>query len=709
MIIKFLRNPVFLPALLLTVMAGCKPHAEMRYPETRKCDSADDYFGTVVADPYRWLENDTAPETEAWVEAQNAVTERYLSQIPFREKIRRQLNHCWNYPRLGVPFREGGLFFYFRNEGLQNQAVLYVSDGPAGVPRVLLDPNTLSADGTVALTGTSVSRDGKYLAYALSVSGSDWNEIRVMETATGKELPGVLQGVKFSEISWHGDGFYYSRFEMPVEGSRLSGRNEYHQVWFHRAGTQQSADRLIHADREHPRRTFSAFVTEDERYLVLYESESTSGNTLLVRDLAVTDGPWVSLAGDFTCDYTVAGTTAGGLLVMTNRDAPRKKLVLIDPAAPEPGAWKTVIPEREAVLESVSVAGGLLVAQYMEDAASRVRVFNMDGRFLHDMTLPGIGTLSGFSGKPGLAEAYYGFSSFTFPVTIYRYDIALNRSEAFSRPEVPGFSPDAYLTRQVFFQSPDGTSVPMFIVHRKDIVPDGNNPALLYGYGGFNISLTPSFSTSRLIFLENGGVLAVANLRGGGEYGEEWHKAGTKERKQNVFDDFIAAAEFLVAEKYTNPGRLAIMGGSNGGLLTGACMTRRPDLFRVAIPMVGVMDMLRYHRFTIGWAWAEDYGTSETKEGFDILYRYSPLHNLREGVAYPATLAFTADHDDRVVPAHTYKFMATLQEKQGGRAPVLVRIETSAGHGAGKPTAKLIAEATDLWSFVFFNLGMKPE
>lgn len=696
------------PLLLLVVFTShsCKQHIAVKYPVTNKVDTVDTYFGIAIADPYRWLENDTSAATAEWVKAENEVTDGYLSQIPFRDKIKERLTKMWNYPRYGVPFKQGPWLFFFKNDGLQNQSVMYFREGIEGEVRTLLDPNKLSEDGTIALAGTSVSNDGKYLAYSISKSGSDWNEIHVMEIATGKKLPDTLRWVKFSGMSWQGDGFYYSRYDEPKKGMELSTKNEFHKVWFHKAGTLQKDDQLVYQNLKYPQRNYGAATTEDERFLILYESESTSGTAIYYRDLSKKNMPFTLIAGGFDYEYGVVDNIGDQLLVVTNNMAPRKKLVLIDPAKPDPKLWKTIIPEREDVLESVELAGDLLISEYMQNATSKAYVYNLEGKFLHEMSLPGIGTLAGFSGKKGENVAFFGYTSFTFPLTVYKYDVAKNISAVYTRPEID-FNPDDYEVKQIFYSSKDKTTIPMFLVYRKGIELSGKNPTLLYGYGGFNVSLTPSFSLSRLIFLENGGVYALANIRGGGEYGEEWHKAGTKERKQNVFDDFIAAAEFLIAEKYTSPEKLAIMGGSNGGLLVGACITQRPDLFKVAIPQVGVMDMLRYHKFTIGWAWASDFGTSDTKEGFDYLISYSPLHNLKDSIAYPATLAFTADHDDRVVPAHTFKFMATLQSKQTGDNPVLIRIDTKAGHGAGKPTTKLIEETTDLWSFVFFNLGMK--
>ena len=693
--------------LALIALGACKRHIAVTYPEIRKVDSVDNYFGVMIADPYRWLENDTSAETAGWVKAQNEVTFNYLAQIPFREKIKENLTSMWDYPRYGVPFKEGPWYFFFKNDGLQNQSVLYVRKGLDAEPRVLLDPNKFSADGTIALAGTSPSRDGKYLAYSIARSGSDWNEICLMEIESAKQLPDTLKWIKFSGMSWQGDGFYYSRYDQPGKGMELSKANENHKVFYHKAGTAQKEDKLIFENPKYPRRNYGAQVTEDERFLILYESESTSGNVLYCRDLTRKDAPFKQINEGFEYDYGVVDNIGDRLLVVTNYNSPRKKLVLIDPQRTHPYDWETVIPEREEVLESVSLAGSVLVSEYQKDACSRACLYKPDGEFITEMNLPGIGTLSGFSSKKDDNTAFFGFTSFTFPTTVFKYNVEKNEAEVYTRPEIKGFNPDDYEVKQVFYKSGDSTRVPMFIVHKKGIELDGRNPAVLYGYGGFNISMTPGFSISRLIFLENGGVYALANLRGGGEYGEDWHKAGIKEKKQNVFNDFIAAAEYLIDKRYTSPQKLAIIGGSNGGLLVGACMTQRPDLFAVAIPQVGVLDMLRYHKFTIGWAWASDYGTSETKEGFDYLIRYSPLHNIRDSISYPATLAFTADHDDRVVPAHTFKFISTMQEKQTGDHPILVRIEVKAGHGAGKPTSKAIDEAADLWSFIFWNLGMK--
>jgi prolyl oligopeptidase len=702
-----MKTPSFLfLTVTIIMMSACKQELPIKYPTTKKADTVDDYFGTKVPDPYRWLENDTSVETGDWVRAQNELTNDYLAAIPFREKIRERLTRMWNYPRFGVPFKEGPYYFFFKNDGLQNQSVLYCSKGLTGEPKVLLDPNKLSRDGTIALSETSVSRDGKYLAYSLARSGSDWNEIGVMEIESGRVMPDTLKWVKFSGISWEKNGFYYSRYDAPLKGMELSTKNEFQKVYFHVAGTKQMDDLLVYQNLKFPMRNYGLSVTEDERFLILYESESTSGTSIWYRDQTKPGMGFRQLAAGFEFEYGVVDNIGDKLLVLTNNRAPRKKLILMDPSRPEPENWQTVIPECDDVLGPVTLAGNVLVAEYMHNASSKAFLYSLEGKLLHEMSLPGIGTLSGFSEKKTENTAFYGYTSFTFPLTIFKFDVSLNKSEVYNQPELD-FKPEQYEVKQVFYTGRDQTRVPMFIVHKKGITLDGKNPALLYGYGGFNVSLTPNFSLSRLLFLENGGVYVIANLRGGGEFGEDWHKAGTKERKQNVFDDFIAAAQYLISEKYTSPDMLAIMGGSNGGLLVGACMTQHPELFRVAIPQVGVMDMLRYHKFTIGWAWATDYGTSETREDFDYLFKYSPLHNLKEGVQYPATLAFTGDHDDRVVPAHTFKFMATLQAKQKGNNPVLVRIETKAGHGAGKPTSKLIDETTDLWSFVFYNLGMK--
>ncbi len=696
--------------LIMMIFAGCQEGAKkVNYPVTEKVQQIDNYFGTDVQDPYRWLEDDNSEKTEAWVQAQNIVTEAYLSEIPYREKIQEKLTKMWDYPKYGLPYREGKYYFFSKNDGLQNQSVLYIQEGLDGEPRVILDPNTLSEDGTVAYTGSSVSHDGKYLAYKIARGGSDWNEIYIKDIETGELLDDHIEWVKFSGISWRGDGFFYSAYDAPVEGEELSDKNEFHKVYYHKIGTSQADDKLIYENKDYPLRNYYVGTTEDEKYLILYEVESTSGNALYFKDLDKKNSKFIMIAEGFENDYGIIDNIGDKFLMATNFEAPKKRVVLVDSKNPSKENWKTILPEKDEVLTSTSLAGGMLVAEYMKDANSKTEIYTIDGKYQHDLELPTLGTLAGFSSKPEDNIAFYGFTSFTYPTTIFKYNIRENKSEVFRQPEID-FNGDEFNVEQVFYESKDGMRVPMFIVHKKGIKMDGNNPTLLYGYGGFDISVTPDFSISRLIFLENGGIFAIANIRGGGEYGEEWHKAGTKLQKQNVFDDFIAAAEYLIDKKYTSSDKLGIMGGSNGGLLVGACMTQRPELFKVALPFVGVMDMLRYHKFTIGWAWASDYGTSEDDSTmFNYLLGYSPLHNIEQGVSYPATLAFTADHDDRVVPAHTFKFMATLQEKNDGPNPVLIRIETKAGHGAGKPTSKRIEEATDMWSFVFYNLGVSPE
>lgn len=702
-----MKKPIlFLIICTIIAMNSCQQKPTIHYPVTRKVDTIDNYFGVNISDPYRWLENDTSIETAEWVKAQNNLTFDYLSKIPYRGKIKAKLTKMWNYPKYGVPFKEGPYYFFTKNDGLQNQSVLYVRKGLEGNIRVLFDPNKMSVDGTVALAGSSVSHGGKYLAYKIARSGSDWNEIRIMEIAGGNILPDSLQWVKFSDISWKGEGFYYSRYDAPAKGMELSKKNEFHKVYYHKIGTSQSQDLLVYQNPNYPLHNYSASVTEDEHFLILYESESTSGMAIYCQDLGRKNMPLKLLAPGFEYEYEVIDNVGEKLLVITNYKAPKRKLVMIDPVRSDPSSWLTIIPERDDVLESVTLAGQILVSEYMQNAASRAYVYNLSGKFLYELPLPGLGTLSGFHGKKNDNIAFYGFSSFTYPLTVFKYNVLKNSSQIYTRPETD-FKPEDYEVKQVFYSSKDQTTIPMFIVYKKGILLDGKNPVLLSGYGGFNVSMTPGFRSSRLIFLENGGIFAVANIRGGGEYGEDWHKAGIKDQKQNVFNDFIAAAEYLIQEKYTAPDFLAISGGSNGGLLVSACMLQRPDLFKVVIPQAGVLDMLRYHKFTIGWAWASDYGTSQTKEGFDYLLKYSPLHNIKEGISYPAILLFTADHDDRVVPAHSFKFIATLQEKNRGDNPLLIRIETKAGHGAGMPTSKAIEESADMWSFIFYNLGMK--
>lgn len=689
------------------MMNSCKQSTPLNYPETRKSDHVDVYFGVEVPDPYRWLEDDNSAETAAWVEARNEVTFAYLENIPFRDKIRDRLTEIWDYPRYSSPFRAGKYYFYFKNDGMQNQSVIYIQEGLDGEPRVFLDPNTFSEDGTVALSSLSISNDDRYFAYGISRAGSDWVEVKVIEIETGNELDDLIKWIKFSGIAWRGDGFYYSRYDEPKPGEALSGKNEFHKVYYHKLGTPQSEDKLVYMNPDFPLRNYGVSVTEDERFLILYETETTSGNALYVQDLGKRNPKFVKIVDGFDHDYSVLDNIGDQLLVQTNHNAPREKLVLIHPDKPQPENWTVVIPEKEEVLRGARLIGGRIAATYMQDATSRAYLYDFDGNLINEVNLPGIGSMSGFSGKKEDNIAFYTFTSFTFPSTIYKFDVAANKSEVYRASEID-FDTDGYETKQVFYTSKDGTQVPMFITHKKGIKLNGKNPTLLYGYGGFNVSVTPSFSISRLILLENGGIYAVANIRGGGEYGKEWHESGIKLQRQNAFDDFIAAAEYLIDEGYTSPAKLAIQGGSNGGLLVGVCMIQRPDLFKVALPAVGVMDMLRFHKFTIGWAWVGDFGSSDNEEEFHYLLGYSPLHTLQDGVEYPATLITTADHDDRVVPAHSFKFAARLQEAHRGSNPVLIRIETSAGHGAGKPTAKIIEEQTDVWAFVFKNLGVKP-
>jgi prolyl oligopeptidase len=686
---------------------GCTQQ-KFQYPVTTKVDQVDDYFGTQVADPYRWLEDDTSAQTAEWVKAQNALTFGYLEQIPFRQKIQDRLTKIWNFPKVTAPYKEGGRYYYSKNDGLQNQYVVYSKDALDAEERMVLDPNTFSEDGTVALSAFAPSEDGKYIGYGVSRGGSDWNEYYVMNASDLQKLEDHLMWIKFSGLSWLGDGFFYSRYPEPAKGEELSGQNVNSKVYFHKVGDTQDKDQLIYEDLSHPEWGFSAFVTDDKEILVLSAVESTNGNRLAYRKVADAGKPFITLVDNFDNNYSPVQHINGVLYVMTDEGAPRYRLVAIDLKNPAKENWKVIIPEKEEVLTSISMMGGKIIAEYMKDAHNVVQVYDFEGNYQYDVDIPVLGTIGGFSGKLADSLTFYTVTSFTTPATIYKYDVKNNVSEEYNRAPVD-FDPSLYETKQVFYTSKDGTKVPMFIVHKKGIELNGQNPTLLYGYGGFNISLTPSFSISRLILLENGFVFALANLRGGGEYGEDWHQAGTKMNKQNVFDDFIAAAEYLIDNKYTSPKKLAIQGGSNGGLLVGAVVNQRPDLFGVALPAVGVMDMLRYHKFTIGKYWAADYGTSEdSKEMFDYLYKYSPLHSIKKGVEYPAVLVTTADHDDRVVPAHSFKYISTLQDYYQGRNPVMIRIQTQAGHGAGMPTSMIIEEYSDLWAFTMKNLGVVP-
>lgn len=701
-------KPLFKLTILLFTMHSCATQAKIRYPETRKDTITDNYFGNKVHDPYRWLEDDRSAETEAWVTAQNNATYGYLETIPFRNNLKERLTTLMNYPKYGSPRKVNDKYYFYKNNGLQNQSVLYELDSLNAEPRILLDPNKLSTDGTVALSDATFSKDGKYLAYSVSKSGSDWNEIFVMEIATRKLLNDHIEWVKFSGISWKGDGFYYSAYNKPEAGTEYSGKNEYHKIYYHQLGQDQSQDQIVFENKEFALRNCSAGVSDDEKYLFIVETESTSGNSLWIKDLTKSNTTPELICPGFESDFSVIDHYQGKVYVLTNYKAPNQQLMSFDPANPQLEKWTTVIPETTNVLETVSIIGGKLFVKYLKDASHHLFAYNTEGKQLYEIKLPTIGTI-GISGDMDKDEAFYTFTSFTFPPTIYRYSVAENKAQLFRKSEV-SFNSEDYVSEQVFYTSKDGTKVPMSITYKKGMKKNGNNPVMLYGYGGFNISLLPGFSAVRIPFLEQGGIYAIANLRGGGEYGEEWHKAGTKMQKQNVFNDFIAAAEYLIKEKYTSSKKLAIDGGSNGGLLIGACMTQRPDLFAVAIPEVGVLDMLRYQKFTIGWAWATDYGTSEeSKEMFEYLLGYSPLHNLKPGTHYPATMVMTGDHDDRVVPAHSFKFAATLQEANSGKNPALIRIDVKAGHGAGKPISKVIDAQTDMWSFVMYHLGMKPK
>ncbi|WP_026733028.1 prolyl oligopeptidase family serine peptidase [Fischerella sp. PCC 9605] len=681
----------------------------LTYPPSRKSDRVDNYHGTLVADPYRWLEDLDSEETKAWVEAQNKVTFGYLEEIPVREKIKQRLTKLWDYEKYSVPFKEGDCYFYFKNDGLQNQSVLYTLKSLADTPKVLLDPNTLSEDGTIALSGLSISEDGKLLAYGLSTAGSDWQEWKVRDVETGKDLKDHLKWIKFSGASWthDGKGFFYSRYDEPKEKSELADVNYYQKLYYHQLGRPQSEDTLIYNRPDEKEWGFDGSVTEDGRYLIISVWLGTdSKNLVFYKDLTKPNAEVVELINKFEADYSFIDNDESVFYFRTDLDASRGRVIAIDTKNPAPKHWREIIPEAAETLGGVSIINNQFVADYLKDARSQIKIFALNGAFVREVELPGIGLAGGFSGKRYDTETFYGFTNFITPGTIYRYDMVNGKSEIFRQPKVD-FDPADYETKQVFYKSKDGTQVPMFITHKKGIKLDGNNPTNLYGYGGFNASLTPSFSVSNLIWMEMGGVYAVANLRGGGEYGEEWHQAGMKLKKQNVFDDFIAAAEWLIANRYTKSAKLAIAGGSNGGLLVGACMTQRPDLFGAALPAVGVMDMLRFNKYTIGWAWTPEYGSPENPEEFKALYAYSPLHNLKPGTAYPATLITTADHDDRVVPAHSFKFAAALQAAQAGDAPVLIRIETKAGHGAGKPTTKIIEEAADKLAFLVRALDMK--
>jgi len=707
------RNIGFI--LLAITMVSCQQTKQIdsvediklkAYPKTDKIDYKDVYFGVEVADPYRWLEDDLAENTKAWVKLENEVTEDYLSQIPYRSAIKSRLEQLWNYEKFSAPFVEGEFTYFYKNDGLQNQSVLYRKKGEKGEEEVFLDPNQFSKDGTTSLAGLSFNKDGSLVAYQISEGGSDWRKVIVLNTADKSVVGDTLIDVKFSGLAWQGnDGFYYSSYDKPKDASALSAMTDQHKVYYHKLNTAQSTDQLIFGGSSIPRRYLSAYLTDDERFLIISAANTTSGNEIWMKDLNNPESKFITVVDNFDKNHAIIDNDGDKLFIYTELDAPNGKVVTADFANPNPANWNTLIAETDQVL-SPSTGGGKIFANYLKDATSLVKQFDHSGKLEREVELPGVGTVSGFGAKDDDKELYYTFTSYINPGTIYKYDIASGQSAMYKQANIQ-FDPAQYESKQVFYTSKDGTKIPMIITYKKGITMDGSNPTMLYGYGGFNISLTPTFSVANIILLEQGGIYAVANLRGGGEYGENWHVAGTKMKKQNVFDDFIAAAEYLISEKYTSSEKLAIAGGSNGGLLVGASMTQRPELFKVAFPAVGVLDMLRYHKFTAGAGWAFDYGTSDdSKEMFEYLYKYSPYHALKPDTAYPATLVLTADHDDRVVPAHSFKFAARLQEYNSGLNPVLIRIDTNAGHGAGKSTAMLIAEHTDKWSFMFQNMKL---
>lgn len=680
-----------------------KSTGKLKYPETKKVETVDTYFGTKVNDPYRWLEDDRASETEAWVKAENKVTYNYLEQIPFRNALKARMEKLWNYEKIGAPFKEGNYTYYYKNNGLQNQSVLYRKDA-AGKEEIFLDPNTFSKDGTTSLGGLDFSKDGSKVAYAISEGGSDWRKVIIMDALTKKIIEDTLVDVKFSGVSWRGnEGFYYSSYDKPA-GSELSAKTDQHKLYFHKLGTSQKEDKVIFG-LDQKRRYVGGAVTEDDKYLVITASTSTSGNELYIKDLSNPNSPIVTIVDNFNSDNYIIENEGTKLFIVTNLNAPNRRIVTVDINNPKPENWKNFIAETENVL-SPSTGSGYFFANYMKDAVSIVKQYDYSGKLVREVQLPGVGSAGGFGGKKDAKTLYYSFTNYITPGTTYAFDPNTGKSTVYQKPKVD-FNSEDYVSKQVFYTSKDGTKIPMIITHKKGLKLDGKNPTILYGYGGFNVSLTPSFSIANAVWLENGGVYAVPNLRGGGEYGKKWHDAGTKLQKQNVFDDFIAAGEYLIAQKYTSKDFLAIRGGSNGGLLVGATMTQRPDLIKVALPAVGVMDMLRYHTFTSGAGWAYDYGTAEdNKEMFNYLKGYSPVHNVKAGVQYPATMVTTGDHDDRVVPAHSFKFAAELQEKQTGTNPVLIRIDINAGHGAGKSVAATIQENVDIQAFTLFNMGI---
>ena len=696
-------------AVVVVVMASLALAQSLQYPMARKTEQTDTYHGVKVSDPYRWLEDDRSEEVAGWVKAENEVTFAYLDKIPYRAQVMKRLEQVYNYPKYGQPFRRGKFYFFSKNDGLQNQSVFYVQEGLDGKPDLLVDPNKFSADGTSRLHALTVSRDGQYCAYAVSTGGSDWEEAHVMEVGSRKVLADDLKWLKFSTLAWAEKGFFYSRFETPEAGHELSSKNDFQRIYYHRLGTPQSEDELSYEDKTKPEQFYALGTTEDERFAILsIGGKGPRGNALFFRDLSKPGKTFTAIVPEISDDaFQVIDDVGEKFLIVTNRKAPNYRLALYDPASKD-AAWKDVLPERAETLQEVATAGGKIFAVYMKDVTSRPYVYSMEGQMENEIALPGVGTATGFGGNHDDKVIFYSFTSLNFPPTIFRYDVASRTAKVFRSPEISGFKPEDYETKEVFYTSKDGTRVPMFLVYRRGLQLDGNNPALLWGYGGFNDIDSPEFSPLRLVLLEQGFVYASANIRGGGEYGEKWHENGSKLKKQNVFDDFIAAGEWLIANKYTSREKLAVHGISNGGLLIGAVINQRPDLFRAAVAQAGVMDMLRFQKFTIGWAWVSDYGSSDNEEEFKALYAYSPLHNIRAGVKYPATLITTADHDDRVVPGHSFKYAATLQAAASHENPLLIRIDTNSGHSASS-TTKRLEQTRDIYSFVFYNLGITPK
>jgi len=704
----FVARCLALACVLSTALIAQSDGTSIAYPKAKTVNQVDDYHGVKVADPYRWLEDTDSTETHDWVEAENKVTFSYLDKIPYRGAIRDRLQKLWNFERFTVPQQQGGRYFYEHNDGLQNQNVLLVAESLNAEPRVLLDPNTLSSDGTVALAGTSLTDDGKLMAYGTAVSGSDWSEWHVRDVDSGKDLPDLIKWVKFSGAAWTKDnkGFFYSRYDEPKQGTSLTDANYFQKLYYHRLGAQQADDKLIYDRPDNKELGFAGSVTDDGHYLLISVWQGTSPkNRVYYKDLGQPDSPVVKLLDEADAAYGVIDNDGPVFWIQTDLDAPRGRVIAIDTRHPERGNWKTIVPQGPDTLQTSGLVGNLFLLTYLKDARSEVRIYDLSGKFMRNVDLPGIGTVGGFGGKRKDKETFYAYTSFITPTSIYRYDPAAGKSSVFRQPKVD-FDPAKYETKQVFYNSKDGTRIPMFLTYKKGLKLDGQNPTMLYAYGGFDISLTPYFSVPDVVWLEMGGIYAQPNLRGGGEYGEDWHLAGIKAKKQNVFDDFIAAAQWLIDNKYTSTPKLAIRGASNGGLLIGACLTQRPDLYGATLPEVGVMDMLRFQKFTIGWAWTSDFGSSDDPEDFKALYAYSPLQNLKPGTKYPPTMISTADHDDRVMPAHSFKFAATMQADQAGPAPVLIRIETKAGHGAGKPITKIIDETADEWAFVAHSLNM---